>query len=122
MSKSNADIETNASKKSLIGELQKHQAAEYLPKDCTESKQTQFISQDRKATSKFKECWDTQENENESVKCIDFERDVQELKMLDEPNLDSVADNLSATYIKVIDDLMSTKACLVERGFVQKED
>ena len=36
MSKSNADIETNASKKSLIGELQKHQAAEYLPKDCTE--------------------------------------------------------------------------------------
>ena len=42
--------------------------------------------------------------------------------MLDEPNLDSVADNLSATYIKVIDDLMSTKACLVERGFVQKED
>ena len=30
-----------------------------------------------------------------TCKCIDFERDVQEFKILDEPNLGSVVDNLS---------------------------
>ena len=30
-----------------------------------------------------------------TCKCINFERDVQEFKILDEPNLESVVDNLS---------------------------
>ena len=45
-----------------------------------------------KATSKFKGFWNTQESENESFQCIDFERDIQEFKILDEPNLLQVAD------------------------------
>ena len=60
-----------------------------------EWEQTQIISRGRTAIGKFKGCWNTQENEDEPVKCIDFERDVQEFKILDEPNLDSVVDNLS---------------------------
>ena len=40
----NVDIETNASEKSTIDELKKHQAAQDLPKDCTEWKQTQITS------------------------------------------------------------------------------
>ena len=67
----------------------------YLQKDCTEWKRPQIISCCGKATSKFKVCWNTQENENEPVKCIGFERDVEEFTIWDEPNLDSVVDNLS---------------------------
>ena len=134
----------------------------------------QIISHRGKAICKFKGCWNTQENEDEPVKCIDFKRDVQGFKMLDEPNLDSVEDNLSdsmqtleinlsevlhnsiktetgeskqkelASWIqdvykevpnegqktistywavspKVIDGVMSTKACLLARGFKEKE-
>ena len=95
MSTSNADIENNAFEKSTIGKLKKHQAVRYLPKDCTEWKQTQIISCGGKATGKFKGCWKTQENEDEPVKYIDFERDVQEFRTLDEPNLYRVVDNLS---------------------------
>ena len=95
MSTSNIDIEINTSEKYAIVELKKHQDVRYLPKDCTEWKQTHIISCSGKATKKFKGCWNTQENENEPVKCIDFERNVQDFKILDEPNLNSVVDNLS---------------------------
>ena len=82
MSPLKADIETNASEKSTIVLLKKHQAVKHLPKDCTEWKKTKIASCSGKATSKFKGCWNTQENENEAAKCIDFERDVQEFKIL----------------------------------------
>ena len=44
MSPLKADIETNASEKSTIVLLKKHQAVQHLPKDCTEWKQTQIVS------------------------------------------------------------------------------
>ena len=67
MSASTADIETNASEKSTIDELKKNQAVQNLPKDCTEWKQIQIISRCWKAASKFRECWNTEQNENEPV-------------------------------------------------------
>ena len=96
MSALNVDIETSETKiYNRPYEFKKHQAVQYLPKNFTEWKQTQIISHGGKATSIFKGCWSTQENENEPVKFIDFERDVQEFNILDGPNLDSVLDNFS---------------------------
>ena len=89
------NLEINSSNKSTIKDLKKNQVIKYLPKDSSGWKQTQIISQVGKASGKYKGGWNTQENENEPIKFIDFERDVKEFEVVDTPNLDTVVDSLS---------------------------
>ena len=90
------DLEIDLNKNSTtIKDLKKHQIVKYRPKGSSEWKQTQIISRGGKASGIYKGVWNTQENENEPIKFIDFERDVQEFEIVDTPNLESVVDNLS---------------------------
>lgn len=90
------DLEIDLNKNSTtIKDLKKHQIVKYRPKGSSEWKQTQIISRGGKASGIYKGVWNTQENENEPIKFIDFERDVQEFEIVDAPNLESVVDNLS---------------------------
>ena len=90
------DIDTNdVSIKPSINELKKNQYIRYKPKNSTEWKETQLISRGGKATGKFKGCWNTQDSENDSVKCIDFERDIETFEIVDEPNLENIVESLS---------------------------
>ena len=90
------DLEIDLNKNSTtIKDLKKHQIVKHRPKGSSEWKQTQIISRGGKASGIYKGVWNTQENENEPIKFIDFERDVQEFEIVDAPNLESVVDNLS---------------------------
>ena len=76
------NLEIDSNKKATINDLKKHQTVKYLPKDSAEWKHTQIISRGGKTSGKYRGVWNTQEKENEPIKFIDFERDIQEFSAI----------------------------------------